>query len=361
MKKSIEMAGAFIGVIVGAGFASGQEILQFFTSFGWLGIIGGVVAAVLFAFLGMNLTTLGSRLNATSHKEVIYKICGRYVGAVVDFIITFFLFGVAVVMLAGAGSIFENQFNVPAVYGSLFMLVITILTLTFDINKIIGIISAITPFLLLLVLIIAGYAVFTTDLSAAQMNTLAQSQSGSAPNWIVGAALYVSYNLAAGASMLAVMGGTQKNVKIAKFGGIFGGLGLGVLILLISIAMLAKMDVVAGADMPMLLLAQTMHPVLGWLMAIALLGMIYNTAVGMLFAFSARIVPSTSKHFKWFVWIVGAVAFGVSFVGFIQLVSTVYPTMGYLGFILIVAIVIAWFKYAGAKSKQPEPVAIVEE
>lgn len=50
MKKSIEMAGAFIGVIVGAGFASGQEILQFFTSFGWWGIIGGVIAAVLFAF-----------------------------------------------------------------------------------------------------------------------------------------------------------------------------------------------------------------------------------------------------------------------------------------------------------------------
>ncbi len=42
MKKSFEMAGAFIGVIVGAGFASGQEILQFFTSFGWWGVVGTI-------------------------------------------------------------------------------------------------------------------------------------------------------------------------------------------------------------------------------------------------------------------------------------------------------------------------------
>ena len=62
MRKSFQIAGAFIGVIVGAGFASGQEILQFFTSFGPISIVGTLVATVLFAFLGMNLTQLGSRL-----------------------------------------------------------------------------------------------------------------------------------------------------------------------------------------------------------------------------------------------------------------------------------------------------------
>ena len=60
MKKSFQMGGAFIGVIVGAGFASGQEVLQFFTSFGMLGILGTVIATALFAFLGMNLMQLGS-------------------------------------------------------------------------------------------------------------------------------------------------------------------------------------------------------------------------------------------------------------------------------------------------------------
>jgi len=342
MKKSIEMAGAFIGVIVGAGFASGQEILQFFTSFGWWGIAGTAIATVLFAFLGMNLTTLGSRLKATSHKEVVYQICGKYLGAAVDFVITFFLFGVAVVMFAGAGSIFENQFGIPAMYGSLAMLVVTILTLMFNVQKIIGLISAITPFLMLLVVIIAGYSIFTTDLTAAQMDHLAKQQNSGASNWILGGLLYVSYNIAAGASMLTVMGGLEKDEKVAKRGGILGGVGLGLLILLINVAIFTKINQVGGTDMPMLVLATKISPILGVLMSIALLGMIYNTAVGMLYAFTVRIVPAKSKHFNWAVWGIGAVGFALSFVGFIQLVSAVYPAMGYLGFVLIFSIVVAW-------------------
>ncbi|MGG0654936.1 YkvI family membrane protein [Rummeliibacillus pycnus] len=342
MKKSIEIAGAFIGVIVGAGFASGQEILQFFTGFGWWGVVGTAIATVLFAFLGMNLTTLGSRLNATSHKEVVYKICGKYLGAVVDFVITFFLFGVAVVMFAGAGSIFENQFGISAMYGSLAMLIVTILTLMFNVQKIIAIISAITPFLMVLVVIIAGYSIFTTDLTAVQMDKLAKQQNSGASNWILGALLYVSYNIAAGASMLTVMGGQEKDEKIARRGGILGGIGLGLLILLINVAIFTKLDQVGGTDMPMLVLATKISPILGVLMSIALLGMIYNTAVGMLYAFSVRIVPARSKHFNWVVWVIGAIGFGLSFVGFIKLVGTVYPAMGYLGFILMISIVIAW-------------------
>ncbi len=54
MKKSFQIGSAFIGIIVGAGFASGQEILQFFSSFGYVGIAGSILAAVLFAFLVMH-------------------------------------------------------------------------------------------------------------------------------------------------------------------------------------------------------------------------------------------------------------------------------------------------------------------
>lgn len=50
MKKSLQIGGAFVGLIVGAGFASGQEIMQYFTSFGIMGIVGGIVATIAFAF-----------------------------------------------------------------------------------------------------------------------------------------------------------------------------------------------------------------------------------------------------------------------------------------------------------------------
>ncbi|MFJ8243747.1 hypothetical protein [Peribacillus asahii] len=345
MKKSIQIAGAYIGVIVGAGFASGQEILQFFASFGWISVIGAVIAAFFFAFLGMSLTQLGSRLQTISHKQVVYHLCGPYVGVFVDLIITFFLFGVAVVMIAGTGSIFEQQFGLPSIVGNVVMAVLTIATVCLNIQKVLSLMGMITPFLLLIVVIIAIYSYLTMDLNAVEIQKIAETQNSAVSNWVLGALLYVSYNIAAGAAMLAVMGGTITDEKTAGRGGILGGIGLGLLILLIILAMLTKVNVIDGVDMPMLSLASEMSPAIGWIMSIILLGMIYNTAVGMLYAFTARLInPEQPTKFKGFAISFGIVAFIASFVGFTTLVGTLYPVMGYLGFIIMIAIIVAWFR-----------------
>lgn len=51
LMKILVIASAFIGVIVGAGFASGQEVLQYFTSFGTLGILAAFVSTVFLHML----------------------------------------------------------------------------------------------------------------------------------------------------------------------------------------------------------------------------------------------------------------------------------------------------------------------
>lgn len=344
MKKSLQIGGAFVGLIVGAGFASGQEIMQYFTSFGMMGIVGGIVATIAFAFLGMTLAQLGSKLQTTSHKGVIYYIGGRYIGVVLDFLITFFLFGVAVVMFAGAGSTFNQMFGINPMVGSIIMVALTIGTLLLNLKNILNLIAIITPYLMVVIFIILIYSLFTMDISISEANTIAQNQASAASNWFMGALLYVSYNIAAGAALLIVMGGTEKDSKVAGVGGILGGVMLGGLIILIHLTMFVKLDVVGGVDMPTLELAKQIHPAVGVLMAIALLGMMYNTAVGMFYAFTVRFVAPEHKVFKPTVVVVGLVGFVASLVGFTTLVGKVYSTMGYLGFALIIAIVIAWIR-----------------
>jgi len=351
MRKAFQIGAGFIGVIVGAGFASGQEILQFFTSFGALGIVGSIVATLLFAFLGMNLAQLGSRFQTTSHQNVIYYICGRYLGVVVDIIITFFLFGVTVVMFSGAGAIFEQQFGISSFVGSILMAVVTIATVTLSVKKVITLISSVTPILLLLVIVITVYSLLNFEISSSELQAAGVTGNQGASNWLVAALLYVSYNIAAGAAMLTVMGGTVKDEKVAAWGGIIGGLGLGLLILLINISMLTQLKEIAVVPMPILFIANNMSPAMGAIMSVILLGMIYNTAVGMLYAFSARLVKPETVPFKGAVVVFGAAAFGASFVGFITLVGTVYPVMGYLGFTLIAAIIFAWVKKRGTLGK----------
>ncbi len=344
MKQGWQIAGAFVGIIVGAGFASGQEILQYFTSFGAMSIAGSIIAMLVFMYLGKHLAQLGTDVQTTSHKEVIYLIGGRYVGAILDILITFFLFGVAAVMFAGGGAAVEQTFQVSPTVGSLIIATITILTLVLNIENLIKVIGAITPYLLAIIFVILTYSIFTSDLSFAEQNMLAQQQTAAAPHWLLGALLYVSYNLAAGAALLIVMGGTVKNRKVSGFGGGVGGLIAGLLILLINVALLAKMDVIAGYDMPTLVLAEQIHPFVGLLMSLALIGMMYNTSVGMLYAFTVRFFDPNSRNFKIIIIGVGILAFFASLVGFTTLVGKVYATMGYIGFALMIGTILTVFR-----------------
>ncbi|MEH6946984.1 hypothetical protein V7068_07870 [Bacillus sp. JJ634] len=354
MKQSLQFAAAIVGIIVGAGFASGQEIMQFFTYFGWKGTLGAIIATLLFAFLFMQVVQLGNVLQATSHRQVLHHICGKYLGNVIDLIITFFLFGVLVVMIAGSGSLFEQQFGLPHYIGNLFMAIVTIATVCMNIQKIISIIGAFTPILFLMILIIGGYSLATMDFNFAEMKKFSQPESAAASNWILGAALYVSYCIAAGFSMLTVMGGTSKDNKSTKMGGILGGIMLGLLVILFHVSMFSKIDQIQNVDMPTLVLANHIAPWLAGIMAILILGMIYNTAVGMLYSFTVRFFKADHPKFKYYIIGIGIISFMASFAGFTNLVGTLYPITGYLGFVLIGAII--WNALKTRRNKANEEI-----
>src|SRR5690554_7366093 len=93
-KYSLQIALAYMSVVIGGGFASGNEVLQFFTGYGLAGIAGSVVAAVLFAFLGMQIARISSIMQAGSHKQVLYILFGEKAGFVVVVSLSFSLYGV---------------------------------------------------------------------------------------------------------------------------------------------------------------------------------------------------------------------------------------------------------------------------
>ncbi|HSJ37118.1 MAG TPA: hypothetical protein VK945_02770 [Planococcus sp. (in: firmicutes)] len=349
MKKSLKMGSAFIGIIVGAGFASGQEILQYFTSFGHLGTLAAILATALFAYMGMSLTRLGSRMQTTSHKEAVYGIGGKIGGFIMDAIIILTLFGVGVVMIAGAGSIFSQQFGLPAVLGNTVMALIVMATIMLNVKKIIAIIGSITPFLVVMVIGLAIYSLLTMDASFATLEPIAKEQNSAVSNWFYSAINYVSFNIAVGASMAIVMGGVEKDEKIAARGGLIGGLGLGILIILSHLAIFSTVDSVGNSDMPILKMANDISPIFGVFISLILFAMIYNTAVSMLFSFTARFAELNTKRFKITVVIVVTLAYLLSFRGFTSLVSEFYPIIGFLGMFLVVSLFVANIRHARNK------------
>lgn len=341
MWKVLKIGSAFIGIIVGAGFASGQEILQYFTSFGHLGTLAAVLSTALFAYFGMILTRLGSRMQTVSHKDVIYRISGRWLGLIVDAVIIFTLFGVGVVMIAGAGSVLNQQFNLPSYVGSVLLVILVIITVMLNVEKVVAIIGSITPFLIFTVIVIGVYSLMTMDASFNELNPIAQANPTTLPNWFISAINYVSFNIAVGAAMSLVMGGAEKNEKTAALGGLIGGLGLGLLIVLSHLAIFSKVDVVAAYDMPMLKIVDDISPVLAILMSFILFGMIFNTGVSMFYAFIARFFEMNTKSSNIAIVITTVIGFGLSFVGFTELVAFFYNLIGYLGIVLMLVLVAA--------------------
>ncbi len=124
----LRIAAVYIGTIVGAGFASGQEVLQFFNAFGREGVLGVVLATALFFLFGYAVLILGRNLEARSHVDIVRFTNGRVLGAFLDLVITVFLFGGLATMVAGSGAVFAEQFHVSPLWGTAFMALAALLT-----------------------------------------------------------------------------------------------------------------------------------------------------------------------------------------------------------------------------------------
>ncbi|UUZ93934.1 hypothetical protein LJK87_04485 [Paenibacillus sp. P25] len=98
----LQISFTYIGTVVGAGFATGQEILQFFTRYGWMATLTIGIACALFVWLGIKLMLIAHELNAKSYEDLNNLLFGPKIGGYVSLFTLITLFGVTTVMLAGA-------------------------------------------------------------------------------------------------------------------------------------------------------------------------------------------------------------------------------------------------------------------
>lgn len=351
IKNILGIAMAFVGVVVGAGFASGQEILQFFSSFGYWGLLGGVVSGLCFTILGMAVGELSQVSVSHSFKEGLYLICGPRLGVVVDIMITFFMYAIAVVMFAGGGSLMEQQWGVPAQYGSIAVMLITVLIVFLRVDRVMAFIGSVTPILVLMMIFLCIYSWNTRDLPLEELDVIAHTKPQGAGHWLVGSLLYVSYNMVVGAPFLMIAGAQATSRRNALLGGLVGGLLLGFLIVLISAGVFGRIDTIGSAALPMLMLATGQSKLLGTIMSVVIFAMILTTSVGVLYSFSARIFTPNTRKFNIGTAIAGVLGLVGAKIGFINLVGTVYPFFGYLGFVLMAWILIAWFRLRRLQSR----------
>lgn len=332
-RLALQIAFTYIGTVVGAGFASGQEILQFFTMLGPWAYPGILLAVFFFAWVGIQILMLGRKLNAKSYREMTSFLFGSKLASVVDIFMMVMLFFVTVAMLAGVGALFEEQLQLSFQVGVLVTMLLTFLTILRGMKGIMLANSIIVPIMMIVVVTIFVQSFFQTQY-VPQM--VATKPDVTAWSFVFSGISYAALNLGLAVSVLVPLGGEIKSTRALKIGGLLGALGLGLMLLGAQYAMSTRMPMILEYEVPMGFLASTFNPVMQALFVMALWGEIYSTLIANVFGLSSQMItPRKQSHGAMITILILTAAFFVAQVGFSNIVHYLYPVFGHISFVLL--------------------------
>ncbi len=332
MKKIFTGAMIFTGTVIGAGFASGQEIWIFFGSYGGAGLSGVLLAGIILAVTGMGIFLGISDGDFSSYGEFCEKTGGKAAGSFVAALGTIFMFATVCVMFAGSGALFSQQLGLDYRAGVVFMAVICFLCLIFGIKSVSVINCVLTPLMVLGIMILGFFSIIYGCCSAAAGYSSLLSVSGS----FISAIVYVSYNLLAVPSVLVSTPKISKREAVfAGFtgGGLLGALGL--IMYLISVKpgfMTAELPALRAAN----IINANFGVIYGVLIYFSMLTTVIGNAYGLVSAICARFgfsfFPTSA--------VIILCACAASVLGFSRLVGSLYVSVGYAAVLITVLLMV---------------------
>ncbi|MDD0824946.1 hypothetical protein PTQ27_10795 [Mannheimia sp. AT1] len=343
-KKIVMISLAYVGVVTGAGLSSGQEVFQYFVSFGKMGLVGVVAVGILHTLFGKIILSFGSFYRSSEHSEVLNRIAGPLVNRFLDFALIVSGFVLGFVMIAGAGANLNQEFGLPTWSGALICSLLVIGISMLDFERVTQAIGIFTPIIVAVIFALTIYTFWGKSYDWDFLNEYALQQPVSFPSVWISVVNYYAICIMGATAMAFVLGGEAMYVGEAGRGGMLGGAIIGIITTCTAFVLLARVELSATADIPMQALVAEINPILGTLMSFVIFGMIFNTAISLYYSLAKRFSNGDEKRFKILMITLVAIGFGLSFAGFKTLVSIMFPILGYIGMVLMLLLTIAWFK-----------------
>lgn len=342
MKKLsfIEITSLYIGVIMGAGFASGRECWQFFGVFGKKGYFGAVFSTVCFVVLACMLTYIARSKNTSDLGRLISPFENRFIDNVIGWTLGIIYYTMIIAMTAAGGSLLNQQFGISKVFGGLVIAVLCIVTVLGDFERVSKVFRLLVPVLFVIGIVTI---LLTIHMDFGQSGAVSGYRPGRmSPNWPVSALVFMAYNTLGMITMAGSCAVNAKDTANAYKGAVLGTLCLGVLTILLLRALLTDMAFSSSLDLPMLGFSARISPLLNMIYAVVLYGAVYSTGASTYYGFSTRIRDGRIKKY---IIVAGAAAgFLLGLTGFKRLVEFLYPAQGYIGILFIFLIIINFFR-----------------
>ena len=279
MRNSLKIVFVIIGTMIGAGFASGQEMYLFFFSYGIEGLIGIVVASVIMGWVINQTLKMAKKYEITTYKEFLDKLIpkSKKIKVIINFIINSFILITFFIMIAGFGAYFEQELAINRFIGSTLLVIVTYIIFMTSVK---GVVKANE----LLVPILIGFLTMIASISTMLM----------------------------------------------------------ILLSVIVFLLLVKVDVnIQNLEMPAVYVVSNSFKILKYVYGFIILGSIFTTAISLGTSFLQN-VTKNKKSYTQIAIIMCITSVLVSKIGFSNLVSNLYPIFGYLGLIQILKLSWKW-------------------
>lgn len=326
MKKSFKVIFTIIGTIIGAGFASGQEIYSFFNVYREWGFLGVVISSLLTGVIIYLILRKSNNLNITSYKKLLEstKLPKKIIN-IFNFIVNLFLLLSFYIMVAGFATYFKQEFNIPKIIMILFAVIISYITFMKRIEGITKINNIIIPILIIIICILG---IKTNIIGEIKCFNIQWDQTNNQFMWIIKSIEYASYNSILLIPMLISIKkyakNKEKNISI---------LSTIILFVISSIIYLVvykfnNIEEISNIEMPMVYIAGKIGEIYKYIYGVVIIFSIYSTMISAGYGFLENV---KKEKYKLFNRVICISAIFVANISFAELVNIAYPVFGLLG------------------------------
>ena len=331
------MAFTFAGCLLGAGYVSGQELWQYFGSYGKVGIEGLVISIALVGVIAALVFRISDRARTGTVDRLMIRWDIPWLRITVGVLFSLLYFVVAIIMISGISSLGVQIFGLPRAIGSAIATTLIMVTVYFGFQGLVRVFELVVPVLVAAAIALSVWRL--SDVGTEEISLLGSDINPMLGPWYLSALNYTALNMFSSVGILAPLAKSFQKKRVGTLGVLLGS-GMLIAIAALLILAMATDSAAPGADLPMLFIAQKMGAVPAGIYAallfLAMYGNANATMVAALNYLDKRLPRGKEKKGRIVrIVLVGLVSYACSLTGFTNLVAKVYPVIGYIGAVSI--------------------------
>ena len=354
LRTMFTVGGAFAAYCIGAGFASGQETLQYYGAWGenWPFILPVLTFLLLFLFCTGTYKT-GCNKNLANPNACYAYYCGKTMGKYVDMFCTLSIALSTLIMFAGSGATVNQYLGLPVWVGTLCMGVVAVLVVCLGLEKVTNVLGFSGIVIILIMAVTGIYCIGTSPvgvmegqqhvLQYVEEGIFLQAQFIGIDNPVVSVISLVGAYITLGVVFNVALGEKCNNqrevIGSAFLSAAFFTMGL----TMVLFTILLNMDFIAStkAQVPMLAAIENSLPALAMPFSLIILVGVFTTITGYLWAVGRWFAEDRTRKQRTVVIILAVVGVSVaSFIPLSKLVNMIYPLIGMIGLVIFAGILI---------------------